>query len=157
MSGKGSRTAGAAGGRELGGVQDVLTDEAEVAMRKGVSVRHHVSGPMDHRKVVAEQFLCPASDDVNLAAVVVQNFVHGAAMADPVKHGAPEIFLVFGNTSPTKEWKWRSCSVHFLESKRTGRRQVPLRVRSNSQMPSSVRRLVTATEAGLSSWRMAPK
>ena len=89
-------------------------DEAGVAATKGVNVRHHASGPMDYSEVVAEQFLCPASDNVNLA-VVVQNFLHGAAIADPVKHGAPEIFLVFGNTpSATSGFAHKGVEVSFL-------------------------------------------
>jgi hypothetical protein len=52
---------------------------------------------MNDSKVIAEQFLGPTTDDMNLA-IVVENFFHGAAVANPIKHSSPKVLLVLRDT-----------------------------------------------------------
>jgi hypothetical protein len=77
-----------------------LTNKALVSTGECVDVGHHTSRAMNDSKVVAEQFLSPAANDMNLT-VVVEDLFHGAAVADPVKHGAPEVLLVLGDAPTT--------------------------------------------------------
>jgi hypothetical protein len=56
---------------------------------------------MDDGKVAAEEFLGPATNNVDLT-VVIGNFFHSAAIANPVKHSAPKTaLLVLRNNSAT--------------------------------------------------------
>jgi hypothetical protein len=55
---------------------------------------------MDGSKVAAKDFLGPATNNVDLT-VIIENFFHSAAIADPVKHSAPKTLLVLGNAPAT--------------------------------------------------------
>ena len=49
---------------------------------------------MDDGEMVAEQLLGPTADDMDLT-IVIQDLFHRTTIADPIEHGAPEVFLVF--------------------------------------------------------------
>jgi hypothetical protein len=68
-------------------------DKKELIIKTGesVDIAHHASWPMDNGKVVAEEFLGPAANLMDVA-FVIEDFFHGAAVTEPVKVGAPEVF-----------------------------------------------------------------
>ena len=84
---------GTVGCRQFGSVEHVLADQAFAATREGINIGTHASGTVNNAKVVAQKFLCPTADNMNLT-VVIENFLHRAAIANPMEHGAPEEFLV---------------------------------------------------------------
>jgi hypothetical protein len=88
------------GCRQFGGVEHVLADKAFVATREGINVGTHTSGTMDNSKVVAQKFLRPTADNMNLS-VIIEDFFHRRAITNPVEHSTPEVFLVLGDTPST--------------------------------------------------------
>jgi hypothetical protein len=56
---------------------------------------------MEDLKVVAKEFLRPSANLVDWP-VVLQNFAHGAAVAEPKEFGAPEKFAVLTDTLATE-------------------------------------------------------
>ena len=94
------RPTGAIGGMQLSGIEHVLIDETLVSARECVNILHHASWAMDDGEVVTEKFLGPAADNMDLT-IIIEDFFHSAAIANPVKHSAPKIFLVLGDTPAT--------------------------------------------------------
>jgi hypothetical protein len=94
------RPTGAIAGVQVSCIEHVLIDKTLVSARECVDILHHASWPMDDGEVVTEEFLSPATDDVDLT-IVVEDFFHSAAVANPIKHSAPKIFLVLGDTPAT--------------------------------------------------------
>jgi len=84
----------------MGSIKHVLTDKTVVTTGECVDVGHHASRAMDDSEMVTEQFLGPAADDVDLT-IVIENLLHRTAIANPIEHSAPKIFLVLGNTPAT--------------------------------------------------------
>jgi hypothetical protein len=76
------------------------TVELVVKTRESVDITHHASWPMDDGKVVAEKFLGPTANLVDVS-VVIEDFFHSAAVAKPVKVGAPEIFAKLADRPAT--------------------------------------------------------
>ncbi len=91
-------SAGDIGGRhgngvlEMGGNQRILETTIEA-----IDIAHITSNAMEDLEVVAEKFLCPTSDLVN-GAVVLKDFTHGAAIADPRQFSAPEELAILTDT-----------------------------------------------------------
>jgi hypothetical protein len=65
-----------------------------------MNMLHHAGWAMNGGKVVGKEFLGPATDNMDLT-IVIENFVHSAAIADPAKHSTPKTLLVLGNTPAT--------------------------------------------------------
>ena len=67
---------------------------------QAINISHHSGRPVIDVEMVAKEFLSPASDNMDLT-VVVEDFLHGATVADPIEHSSPKILFVLGDSPAT--------------------------------------------------------
>jgi len=67
----------------------VYAGEGVVEAIKGVAIKNHASGAVNESEVVAEQFLANPANLMDVAGII-KKFLHGVAVANPVKVSAPQ-------------------------------------------------------------------
>ena len=65
-----------------------VTNEGVIEMVEGVAVTHHARRVVNEGEVVSKELLGNAADLVNISSVVEQ-LLHGVAVAEPIEVGAP--------------------------------------------------------------------
>ena len=65
-----------------------VTNEGVIEMVEGIAVMHHVCRVVDEGEVVSKELLGDVADLVNVSSVVEQ-LLHGVAVAEPIEVGAP--------------------------------------------------------------------
>ena len=65
-----------------------VANEGVIEMVMGITVTHHVRRAVDKGEVVSKELLGDVADLVNVSSVVEQ-LLHGVAVAEPIEVGAP--------------------------------------------------------------------
>jgi hypothetical protein len=71
-------------------------DQRMIEPRKAVDVPHHTSRSVKYLEEVSEKLLCPTADLMNWP-IILQNFLNGAAIAQPKELGAPKKFPILAD------------------------------------------------------------
>ena len=111
-----NRATDAVGSSHPGSVCHVMGDQGVETAGEGVDIAHHPVRSVNHGKMVAEQFLGPATDDMDWSRIF-EHLFDGAAIANPIKESAPKEFLIFGDgPSATGRFANKRMEVTFLLS-----------------------------------------
>ena len=95
-----SRSSGAVSEVELEGDLEMCSDQMMFEASKAVDISHHASRPMENLEEVTEKLLGPTADLMN-RPIIFQNFLNGAAIAEPKEFRTPKEFPILANGPTT--------------------------------------------------------
>jgi hypothetical protein len=87
------RSGGAISKIKLESDLEMLSNERMVETGEAVDILHHTSRPVENLEEVTEKLLSPTADLMN-RTVILQNFFHGIAVAEPEELWAPKVFPI---------------------------------------------------------------